>query len=91
MKTLAELEAKIAENFKQLEALPEIRPPTYGYKVRRGPDEEEQLVTKMWDEVFAPRVGKNVTIFWRRHLGFQLAIPDGKILSMRADFVQESV
>lgn len=90
MKTLAELEAKIAENFKQEQAPPETCPPTYGYVAQRTPDAEEKLVQKIWEELFAPRAAQNFTIFWRRRLGFQRTIPDGMMISCRADFVQNA-
>ncbi len=90
MKTLAELEAKIAEHFKQEEAPQEANPDVrvYGFVCPRADDAEEQLVTRMWADLFAPLVDKNVTIFWRRRLGFQRTIPSGMSLSCRAQFVQ---
>lgn len=88
MKTLQELEARIAEHFQQEEAPHKPNPAVRVYAlVNRpySPDAEEQLVQKMWDDVFAPHVGKSATILWRRHLGFQRTIPDGMCLSCRME------
>lgn len=90
MKTLADLEAKIAESFKQEEAPQEANPNVrvYGFVCPRADDAEEQLVTKMWSDLFEPMAGKGFTIRWRRRLGFQRTIPSGMSLSCRAEFVQ---
>lgn len=86
MKTLADLEAKIREHFQQEEADQKVVCPVHAFGIRTVEGWEEKLVNEMWNKVFEPRVGGKFKICWRRRLGFQISIPNGRILSMRASF-----